>query len=34
MGCFEFYYALLDYKKIMNFFYFNVMIYIEYELLK
>jgi hypothetical protein len=33
MGYSKFYYALLD-KNVVNFFaYFNVMIYIEFELL-
>jgi hypothetical protein len=32
MGCFKFYYALLDFKKVVIFVYFNVTIYVEYEL--
>jgi len=33
MGYSKLYYALLDLKKIVIFAYFNVMIYIEFELL-
>ncbi len=33
-GYFKFYYALLDFKKVVIFVYFNVTIYIEYELFK
>jgi hypothetical protein len=33
MVYFKFYYALLDLKKVMIFACFNVMIYIEFELL-
>jgi hypothetical protein len=33
MGYSKFYYALLDLKKVMILTYFNVTIYIEYELL-
>jgi hypothetical protein len=32
MGYFKFYYALLDFKKVAIFVYFNMTIYIEYEL--
>jgi hypothetical protein len=32
MGHSKFYYALLNFKKVMIFAYFNVTIYIEYEL--
>jgi hypothetical protein len=32
MGYSKFYYALLDFKKAVIFAYFNVTIYIEYEL--
>jgi hypothetical protein len=33
MGYFKLYYALLNLKKEVIFAYFNVMIYIEFELL-
>jgi hypothetical protein len=33
MGYSKFYYALLDFKKVVIFAYFNVTIYIKYELL-
>jgi hypothetical protein len=33
MGYFKLYYALLDLKKVVIFACFNVMIYIEFELL-
>jgi hypothetical protein len=33
MGYSKLYYAFLDLKKIVTFDYFNVMIYIEFELL-
>jgi hypothetical protein len=33
MVYFKFYYALLDLKKVVIFAHFNVMIYIEFELL-
>jgi hypothetical protein len=32
MGYFKLYYVLLDFKKVMIFAYFNVTIYIEFEL--
>jgi hypothetical protein len=31
MGYSKFYYALLDFKKVVIFAYFNVMVYIELE---
>jgi hypothetical protein len=33
MGCFKLYCALLDLKKLLILIYFNVTIYIEFELL-
>jgi len=33
MSYFKFYYSLLNMKRIVIFFYFNVTIYIEFELL-
>ncbi len=33
IGYFKFYYVLLDLKKVVIFAYFNVTIYIEFELL-
>jgi len=32
IGYFKFYYSLLDLKKVGTFAYFNVTIYIEFEL--
>jgi hypothetical protein len=34
MGYSKFYYALLAFKKVVTFAYFNAMIYNEYEFLK
>jgi hypothetical protein len=32
MDCLKLYYALLDLKKVVVFIYFNMMIYIEFDL--